>query len=112
MPTKQTSIVRDKKSSQVTRCDAKGCLHSTLYHTNGQIAEEKDIDSLGTLLKHHQLFYNEQNQLVQRHDFVYTQGQFTRKIVTTWKYTKAGQVATLIEAVGTTRKTDAHRLFR
>lgn len=96
---------------KVTRCDAKGRQHITLYHTNGQVAEEKDVDSLGNILRRHQLFFNEKNQMVERRDFVYTNGYYIREIVTQWSYNNTGQIATLIEAVGTPDERQTHTLY-
>lgn len=100
-----------QKVQKVTRCDAKGYLHSTLYHANGQIAEEKDIDPLGVTLRSHQLFYNASNQVTERADAVYMQGAHIKTITTQWVYNKSGHVATLIEAVGTPEERQTHTLY-
>lgn len=96
---------------KITRCDAMGRLHIALHHANGQVAEERDIDTLGVLLKSHKLFYDAMNQVVERHDTVYTNGVYTRDIVTKWSYSPMGHVATLIEAMGTPEEKQTHTLY-
>lgn len=100
-----------QKVQKITRCDAKGHLHITLYHANGQIYEERDIDSLGILLRSHKLFYNARNQVTERLDSVYMQGEHLKDIVTQWIYNEAGYVATLLEAVGTPEERQTHTLY-
>lgn len=100
-----------QKVQKVIRCDAKGHLHITSYHANGQVAEEKDIDPLGATLRSHQLFYNASNQVIERRDAVYMEGTHIKDITTQWAYNKSGHVATLIEAMGTPEERQTHTLY-
>ena len=100
-----------KKALSIKRCDAKGRRHITLHYPNGQIAEERDVDSLGVVLKSHKLFYDANGQIIQRVDSVYMDGTHIRDVVTKWVYDASGNAVKLIEAVGTSEERQTHTLY-
>lgn len=109
--TYSTDTLQGHKVLRVTRCDAKGRLHITIHHPNGLVAEERDVDSLGTLLKSHKLFYDAKGQVIQRQEAVYINGTHIKDVITKWVYNKSGSVIRLVEAVGTPEERQTNTLY-